>query len=71
MGPMNLIHNERIKLLATFLNGIALAFAIGGAVGPAVSGGLHGTGWLASLAWFGLGLGLHLCAHGVLGRLKP
>ena len=42
---MDLIHNERIKLLATFLNGIAIAiFAVGG-LAPVFST-LYGTGTL-------------------------
>ena len=39
---MDLIHNERIKLLATFINGIAIAvFALGG-LAP-ISSALYGT----------------------------
>ena len=68
---MGLIHSERLKLLATALSNLRLAFAIGGAVAPAVSGGLHEVGWLVSLAWFGIGGGLHSCAQVVLGRLEP
>lgn len=65
-----MIHNERIKLLATALNNLGLAFAIGGFVAPAISGQLRGWSGLILIAWLGLGAGLHLCAQAVLGRMK-
>ncbi len=75
---MSLIHNERIKLLATALNNMAVATVITAVVGPTV-GILNGvsspaiTAWwvLSGLLWFLAGIGLHLVGQGALGRLKP
>ena len=67
-----MIRNERLKLLATTLNNLGLAFAIGGFVGPVIGGRLP-IGWagLIPIAWFGAGAGLHYAAQWVLGRLQP
>jgi hypothetical protein len=69
---LNLIHNARINLLATALNNVALAFIVAGFVAPAVTGQLP-SGWhaLVTIAWIGLGVGIHLCAQLVLRRLRP
>ena len=65
-----MIHNERIKLLAGALNALGLAFAIGGFVGPTISGKLmSGTGVIA-VAYLAFGAILHLSAHVVLGRSR-
>jgi hypothetical protein len=68
---MHAIHNARIQLLATALNNVALAFIIAGFVAPAVTGQLP-SGWhaLVTIAWIGLGVGIHLCAQLALGRLR-
>jgi hypothetical protein len=74
---MSLIHNERIKLLATALNNMAVATIITAIVGPTV-GILNGassaaiTAWwvLSGALWFLAGIGLHLVGLGALGRLK-
>ena len=68
---MHTIHNARIQLLATLLNNAALAFIVAGFIAPATTGNLHG-GWraLATIAWVGLGVGLHFSARAVLGRLR-
>jgi hypothetical protein len=67
-GGVNLVRNERIKLLATALNNLALAFAISGVVVPIIGG--RPFGGLLTLVWFVLGAALHLCAQVVLGRLQ-
>jgi hypothetical protein len=69
---MHTVHNARINLLATVLNNLALAFIVAGFVAPTVTGQLP-TGWhaLVTIAWIGLGMGIHLCAQFVLGRLRP
>ena len=68
---MNTIHNARINLLATALNNVALAFIVAGFVAPAVTGQLPAGGRaVVSIAWIGLGVGIHLCAQLVLGRLR-
>ncbi len=66
---VNLAHNERVKLLATALNNLGLAFIVSGVVVPVISGRAVGGGVL-TLAWFGLGAALHLCGQFVLGRLR-
>ncbi len=65
------IHNARITLLATLINNLALAFIVAGFVAPTVTGQLQG-GWhaLATLAWIGMGAGLHYAARVVLGWLR-
>jgi hypothetical protein len=74
---MSLIHNERWKLTATALNGVAIVMAATGFIVPIVnlSYGAPATAdtWLLiliSLAWFGSAVSLHLLARYVLGRLK-
>ena len=69
---MNSIHNARVQLLATALNNVALAFIIAGFVAPAVTGQLPTGGHvLVTLTWIVLGVGIHICAQAVLGRLRP
>jgi hypothetical protein len=68
---MHAVHNARIQLLATALNNVALAFIVAGFVAPAASGQLTAGGHvLVTIAWIGLGAGLHLCAQLALGRLR-
>ena len=68
---MHAIRNARIQLLATALNNVALAFIVVGFVAPAVTGQMP-RGWhaLVTIAWIGLGVGIHLCAHLALERLR-
>jgi len=75
---MSLIHNERIKLLATALNTTAVATIVTAVLAPFV-GLLNGASnaalsfwWAVSGGlWFFAGIGLHLIALAVLGRLRP
>lgn len=73
---MSLIHNERIKLLATYLNGVGIAiFAVGG-FAPIISSLYSQTGptlilMLVSLVCFLVSAVLHYAASNVLKRLKP
>ena len=73
---MELIHNERMKLLATALNNSAVATIVTAVIAPTASL-LYGltaiaTGWWLAMAlvWFLGGLSLHITAQLVLGRLK-
>jgi hypothetical protein len=75
---MSLTHNERIKLLATALNNMAVATVITAVVGPFVGllngsqAAAVGAWWAFSGAlWFLAGIALHLGAQMVLGRLRP
>ena len=77
--PTKLVLNERIKLLATALNGVAIAAIVAGFVTPlaAVSLGIEtpaerslSVTVLASLAWLVGGVGLHVLASLVLGGLR-
>ena len=74
-----LIANERTKLRATALNGVAIASIAAGFITPlaAVAFGVPGAAArgtvptvIAALAFFAIGLGLHLLAIRLLGRLN-
>lgn len=73
---MSLIHNERIKLLATFVNGLGIAvFAVGG-LAPLFSALYGDSGPTAFLALMSVvcvivSVSLHYVASSVLKRLKP
>jgi hypothetical protein len=73
---MSLVHNERVKLSATYLNNIGVGCFIAGFVAPSIS--LANNGFQSSLvsvlggaAWFLVGLTLHFLARRLLGGLKP
>jgi hypothetical protein len=73
---MSLIHNERVKLLATALNNTAVATVVTAVVAP-IAAFLYGSivvasAWwpLMGLVWFFGGLSLHVTAQLMLGRLK-
>ena len=59
--------NERLKLLATAMNNIALALAIAGFVGPIVAGARPGA---SHLFWMAAASVVHAVAQFVLGRLR-
>lgn len=76
---MNLVHNERTKLSAAALNGVAIASIVAGFITPlaALTFGIPGpigrgvlVAGLASVAWLAVGLGLHFAARRLLGGLK-
>ena len=68
--------DERLKLLATTINGVAIAVIVAGAVTPLVAStygirdGSGIAGFLLSLAWLAVGAGLHYLARRLLGGLK-
>jgi hypothetical protein len=71
------IHNERTKITATWLNGLATAATAAGAIAPAaaasygISGGQFGWRFVVgTVTWLSVGLALHLLARRVLGRLR-
>jgi len=51
-----LIHNERIKLLATTINTVGMGVLIGGFVGPLVNGVFFNNSTV--FVWFGIGVAL-------------
>lgn len=71
---MTLIHNERTKLTATWLNSIAAAAVAVGAIAPSITAAAGTISPLlaAGLAmfWLFVGAGLHFSARAILGRLK-
>ena len=76
---MSLIHNERVKYPATWLNTIASAAVVVGVVAPCAAA-FYGTSGVApatpilaigAVIWFFSGLALHLAARRVLGGLRP
>lgn len=72
----SLIHNERIKLTAGWLNTIGAAAIAAGVIAPIVASvGVPGytVGWglvTVSGIWLLAGVGLHLAARAVLGGLR-
>ncbi|MFN3077642.1 MAG: amino acid transporter [Alphaproteobacteria bacterium] len=75
---MSLVENERTKLTATFMNGIAIAMVAAGAIAPLVAfsyglpGAAHGvTIALIGIGWISGGIALHLVARRHLKGLAP
>lgn len=78
MFQMSKIDDERTKLTATLLNGIALSMIVAGGVAPliALSYDLPGSASapvvaLVGFCWTAAGVGFHLTARWILGRLTP
>jgi len=71
---MTLIHNERIKLLASNIDRLSTAFVVVGVLGKTFNF-TPGSGLFASAlvvaSWILPAIGLHLTARRILGRLKP
>lgn len=76
---MSLVHNERIKLTASWLNALASAAAAAGVIAP-LAAGFYGVAnapasgalLLAGAAiWLFVGIGLHFAARHVLRNLRP
>jgi hypothetical protein len=76
---MSVVHNERTKLTATWLNALAAATVVTGVIAPlvAVVFGVSTSGKvspitfvLATLVWLLLGVILHMLARRILGRLR-
>ncbi len=73
---MSVVHNERVKLTATFLNGLGIAaFAVGG-LAPSLAAVNAGSGptfftAIVGVVCIGLAFALHLAARRILGRLIP
>lgn len=73
---MSLIHNERTKLSATYLNGVAIAVMAVGGLGPLIAvlnGGTAPAVGLAivSVICFAGSAALHFLARRLLGSLIP
>lgn len=75
---MFLVHNERTKLTASWLNALATALIAAGAFAPAAAW-LYGLSTLPvgafnltaiAIACAGVGIGLHVSALAMLGRLR-
>lgn len=74
----DLVHNERTKLTATWLNGVSLAIFAAGGFGPwltlANTGGPHYDAAILatiSVVCILVSIGLHFTARVFLGRMKP
>ena len=73
---MSLVDNERAKLTATYVNGIAIALAAVGGIAPWIALSLQGPEpratevAIVSALCFSLSCALHLVSRWVLGRLK-
>jgi len=46
----NLVHNERVKMMASFYNNLAVGSIISGAIAPMISGAVRGNGSLSTFA---------------------
>ena len=73
---MSLVHNERTKLSATYLNGVAIAVMAVGGLGPVVSvlnGGAAPVLGIAAVSVICLlgSIALHFLARRLLGSLLP
>ena len=74
---MSLIHNERTKLTATYLNGVAVALFAVGAISPVISvmnaPSTTASPSVAAVAAICIAssLALHYLARVILGRLRP
>lgn len=72
---MNLVHNERVKLLAQAISNMGVATAVTGAITPVVAV-LYGTAPLNATLFpvapvlFFIGFAAHVVAQLTLGRLK-
>jgi hypothetical protein len=75
---MVLIHNERVKLLASALNALGVALIVTGVIAPVAGVLYRGTergAWndwwfVIGAAWFLAGVGLHSAGQIVLGRVR-
>ena len=71
---MSLVHNERTKLSATWVNNLAAGAVVAGVISPMVSIAARGSpSWLpivVSVIWLFAGVVLHLMARGILGGLR-
>jgi len=72
-----LVRNERLKLAATYLNGLAIALFAVGSVGPVISiatsagtNSSRAAGLIAFICAF-VSAALHYAASRVLGGLRP
>ncbi|WP_323765301.1 hypothetical protein [Marinovum sp.] len=63
-----LIHNERVKLLASFANAIALGLIAFAILRPLTAGTLRFDGLTA--VWGSIGLAIHGLSHYILGMLR-
>lgn len=71
---MNLIHNERTKLLANAIDRVSTAFMAVGVLGRVFSLVPSYDSWLGLLSiavWLFAAIALHLSARRVLGSLQP
>ena len=74
---LDLVRNERLKIAASYLNGIAIALLAVGGIAPVIAGATsNSTGVSVSVALISLVCGftsaaLHLLAWRILGGLRP
>jgi hypothetical protein len=65
-------HNARVQLTPTLLNNIALAFAVGGFIGPATSLQSDGAGrFIYGLIFLVIGFASHVVGRAVLKGIIP
>jgi hypothetical protein len=75
--PSDLVHNERMKYLATLTNTVAAAALAAGVIAPLVAFSYGVTGPISgaiataiSLGWLAVGAILHVAVRAILGRLR-
>ena len=66
---MFLVRNEGLKLVATYLNGLAVAAAAIGGIGQIVNAGVVGPSWNTAI-WIAISLSLHATGQFFIRRLR-
>ena len=67
---MNLVHNERIKLLANSLDRASTGCLAAGLIGPTAAIGVSLLASISTAVWLFAAFALHLSARYVLGGLR-
>ena len=76
-GVSNLVHNERTKLLATALSTLGTTTIASALILPGIAAAYRlthppGRWWpFIGTVWLIVGIGLHMAAQAVLGRMIP
>jgi len=72
---LDTIHNERVKLMATWMNNVGVGCVIAGFLAPSIGAAtleLPKAAWLilAQMIWIPIGVALHFMGRRILGGLR-